>query len=66
MEESAHHINYLELLAIFYGLQSFCRKCTNKSHVQVRTDNMCAMSHINSVGGIRSSTCNSIAKQIWQ
>ena len=66
IEESAHHINYLELLAIFYGLKSFCRKCTGKSHVQVRTDNTCAMTYINSMGGIKSPTCNSVAKEIWQ
>lgn len=34
--------------------------------MQVRTDNTCAMTYINSMGGIKSPTCNSVAKQIWQ
>lgn len=66
LQESAHHINYLELLAIFYGLKSFCRNSAQNSHVQVKTDNTCAVSYINSMGGIRSPECNDIAVQVWQ
>lgn len=64
-EESSHHINYLELLAIFYALKSFCKHDQN-IHVQVRTDNTCALSYVNKFGGIKSETCNILAKNLWQ
>ena len=65
-EESNNHINYLELLAIFLGLKSFCRNCTESTHVQVKTDNTTAKSYINAMGGVKSPECNTLAKQIWQ
>ena len=65
-EELNNHINFLELLAIFLGLKSFCRNCTENSHVQVKTDNTTAKSYINAMGGIKSPECNMLAKKIWQ
>ena len=62
--EADHHINYLEMLAIFHGLKSFCKECSH-IHVQVKTDSSCAKAYINSMGGVRSSSCNDIAKIIW-
>ena len=43
--EANHHINYLELLAIYLALKSFC-KVKNDLHIQIRTDNTCAMSYL--------------------
>ena len=63
-EELQYHINYLELLAIFLALKAFCGAKSN-IHVQLKTDNTCAMSYINAMGGIKSSLCNTLAKQIW-
>ena len=63
-EEANHHINYLELLAIYYGLKSFCKGCSYM-HVQVKTDSTCARSYINSMGGVKSPEYNEIAKEIW-
>lgn len=63
-EEAKHHINYLELLAIFYGLKSFCKN-HSQLHVQVKTDNTCARSYVNAMGGIKSPECNDISKEIW-
>ena len=37
-EEKSHHINYLELLAVFMGLQTFCKTHYN-SHLRILTDN---------------------------
>lgn len=62
--ESVHHINYLELLAVFYALKSFCKNMSNK-HIQIRTDNTCALSYIKNFGGIKSIDCNDLAKKLW-
>ena len=60
-DELQFHINYLELLATFLALKAFS---TNKSniHVQLKTDNVCAVSYSNAMGGIKSLLCNSLAK----
>ncbi|MCG7878915.1 MAG: hypothetical protein N0C90_21665, partial [Candidatus Thiodiazotropha endolucinida] len=63
--ELGHHINYLELLAMYHGIKSFCKDMSNKAHIQIRTDNKCAMSYINSMGGNKSHDCNDLARQIW-
>ena len=63
-EESTHHINYLELLAIFMALQSFSDRVRNK-FVRIMSDNTSAVSYINNMGGIKSDQCNSIAVEIW-
>jgi hypothetical protein len=57
-------INYLELLAVFHGLRSFCATL-RKVHVLVRVDNTTAVAYVNHMGGIRSASCNALAKQIW-
>ena len=36
-QEADHHINYLEMHAIFHGLKSFCKECSY-IHIQVKTD----------------------------
>lgn len=63
-EEMNFHINYLELLAIFYALKSFC-KMDSDIHVQILSDNTCAVSYVKNFGGIKSETCNKLAKEIW-
>ena len=62
--EEVNHINFLELLAIQLALKTFCRNKQNL-HVLVRTDNTTAMSYINKMGGMKSSLCNDLAKEIW-
>ena len=64
LEEANYHINALELLAIFYALKSFC-KFVSGIHVQVMTDNTCALSYIKNFGGVKSEICNNIAKELW-
>ena len=63
--ERDHHINYLELKAVLFGLQSFCRDLSH-SHVKVMTDNTTALAYINNMGGSQSLLCNTIAREIWE
>lgn len=64
-EESHKHINYLELLAALYSLQSFTRDVYNK-HILLRIDNKTAISCINKMGSTQYKTLNSITSQIWE
>jgi len=61
--ESQNHINYLELLAVFHALRSFCKSIEN-CHVQVRSDNTCAVAYLNNMGG-RIELLNALANDIW-
>ena len=58
-------INYLELLAAFYGLQSFCANKSN-IHVRLKIDNTTAVAYINHMGGSKSFRCNFLVKQMWE
>lgn len=64
-EERKHHINYLELLAAFLSLKTFCSDI-NDCEVLLRIDNTTAVSYINRMGGIQFPHLNSIPRQIWQ
>ena len=62
--ESNNHINCLELMAVLFRLKAFCS--TMKSiHIRIYSDNTTTVSYINSMGGIHSMECNSVAKAIW-
>ncbi len=60
--ESLHHINYLELLAAFMALQTFCAQRKNV-HIGIQIDNTTAVAYINAMGGIKSKLCNEIAQK---
>ena len=64
LSEQEYHINYLELLALFFALKSFCSLVRNQ-HVRVFTDNSTAMVYVNKMGGTRSPPCNQLTKYIW-
>lgn len=49
--DQENHINFLELLAIYYGLKCFARTVKDV-HILIRIDNTTAISHINKIGGI--------------
>lgn len=51
--EAKHHINYLELSAIYLALQVFVKTIMGK-HVKVLTDNFTSMADINHIG---TSSC---------
>lgn len=63
-QESKHHINVLEMLAVSLGLKSFFSNQQNV-HIQVRSDNTCTVAYINAMGGIKSEKCNQLAIRIW-
>ena len=62
--ESAHHINYLKLLAAFHALHVFVADKFNIL-VRLKLDNSAAVSYNNSMGGIRSPSPDKLAVSIW-
>ena len=65
LEESQKPINFLELLAIFHGLLAFYDRFSDV-HVQIQSDNVCAVTYINSMGGMASRSMDLLAGQIWK
>ena len=64
IEESGRHINCLELLAIKLAVKAFCKEM-NKIHVKILSDNSCAISYINNMGGCKSIECDLLAHDLW-
>ena len=64
-EEKSHHINYLELLAVFMGLQTFFKTHYN-THLRILTDNTTAIAVLNHMGTSHSDPCNRLGKEIWE
>ena len=62
--EAECHINYLELLAIFYALQAVCIDYRTV-HVSIQSDNTCAIAYLNDMGGMASIEMDLLAKKIW-
>lgn len=62
--EVEFHINYLELLAVFYALKCLCKNIKDK-HIQILCDNTSAVAHINNMGGIKSKILNQLTRTIW-
>jgi hypothetical protein len=65
VEESNYHINYLELLAIFHAMRSFCSLVMNK-HVCIQTDSTCALSYVNNMGGMQSIDMDDLSRSLWE
>ncbi len=64
LDEQKHHINYLELKAVWLTLFSFCRNLTDW-HIRVMSDNTTTVACINKQGSTQSFKCNSMARHIW-
>ena len=64
-EEKSYHINYLELLAVFMGLQTFF-KTHYHTHLRILTDNTTAIAVLNHMGTSHSDPCNRLGKEIWE
>lgn len=64
-EERLHHINYLELLAAFFGLKSFANNL-DSCEILMRIDNTTAISYINRMGGVQFTHLNDITQAIWK
>jgi hypothetical protein len=63
--EATNHINYLEMLAILFGLQTFAKDKEN-THIRIRCDNTTAVNIIKNMGTSHSEKCNKLAKAIWE
>ena len=50
--------------AIQFGVLTYC-KDKNFKHIRIMSDNTTTISYINKKGGLKSSECNKIAKEIW-
>ena len=55
----------MELLAIFYALQSLYKDCQN-THIEFQSDNVSAVSYVNDFGGMTSELMDGLARLIWQ
>jgi hypothetical protein len=64
-EETAFHINYLELKAAFLALQSFVNDRLY-IHVMLYLDNTSAIAYINRQGGTKSPPLCDLSLQIWK
>jgi hypothetical protein len=63
-EEAKLDINCLETMAALFGLVCFGKNMKGV-HVRLQLDNSTAVCYINAFGGMKSQTCNILAKQIW-
>lgn len=63
--EKIHHINYLELLAAFFGLKCFA-KDLKECNILLRIDNTTAISYINRMGGVRFKKLSDLVRKIWE
>ena len=64
--ETQSHFNVIELTTIKFAISYFLPLKLDMKHVRIMTDNSTAISYINKQGGVKSITCNDIAKEIWE
>lgn len=62
--ERNFHINYLELLAVYLGLQTYAKYHKN-CDILLRVDNTTAISYVNRMGGIQYPHLTYMTKLIW-
>lgn len=62
--ETAKHINYLEMLAVFLNLKSF-QSLLDDKHVKVLVDNTTVKSILSNMGTCHSPQLNNLAVDIW-
>lgn len=63
--EKKFHINYLELLSVYFALKCFTKENLN-CEILIRTDNTTVISYINRMGGIQFPYLNNLTRKIWQ
>lgn len=64
-KEQNLHINYLELLAAFFGIQCFAKNLNN-CNTLCRIDNTTAIAYINRMGSVQFPELNILTRKIWQ
>ena len=60
--EATNHINYLEMLAMLFGLQTFAKDKEN-THIRIRCDNTTVVNIIKNTGTSHSEKYNKLAYQ---
>ena len=65
IQEADNHINYPELLAIFYALKFFCSELRSV-HISIQPDSTCAVAYVCNMGGMTSPKMDVLARKIWQ
>jgi hypothetical protein len=63
-QDRQHHINYLELKAVFLALQAW-GPYLRRSRVLLRSDNSTVVQYINKQGGTRSPALCLLTRQVW-
>ena len=63
--EKVNSINYLELLAAYFGQKIFANQYDN-CQILLHIDNSTAISYINRMGGVQFKNLNKITRKIWQ
>ncbi|OXU18777.1 hypothetical protein TSAR_005754 [Trichomalopsis sarcophagae] len=63
--ELSNYINYLELLASYFGLKILAKNHRNAA-ILLHIDNTTAISYINRMGGVQYENLSKLAKTIWQ
>ena len=64
-EESALHINILELKAVKLAILAFTKNRVNLNSIHIQMDNMVALTYLVKMGGTSDQTLVSLSKQIW-
>ncbi|XP_032237067.2 uncharacterized protein LOC116617948 [Nematostella vectensis] len=65
VKDQKHHINNLELLAVFLGLKTYCKDLRD-AHVRAMIDNTTAIAVLNYMGTSHSPELNLLGKTIWE
>ena len=63
-QERLYSINYLELLAIQFALQSLYKETSNV-HIEIQSDSITAIKYVNDMGGITSEHMDGVAFSLW-
>jgi hypothetical protein len=64
-QECGYHINYLELLAVFYCMQAFNNEFCDV-HIEIHSDSVSVVTYINNFGGMNSLELDGLSKCLWE
>ena len=61
----AYDINYLELKAIHLVIKTYSYLWKGYKYIRTRSDNTTPIAYVNNMGGLVSSLCDRLAKEVW-
>ena len=64
-KEKENHINFLELLAVYFALKVFADNLFG-THIRLRVDNMTVLHLIKNFGTCKTDKLNKLTKKIWE